>query len=403
MRKLLLATADQEFEERVKGAFGGQGGYDTFWHDGMPFGDDLARTLAGLGDAEVVALGPDLPGETALALARSVDRERPEISVVIIAEPSTDLMRAALHAGARDVIAPQATHDEIRAALERAFDSAETRRIAYEDDDDETEAITRRVITVICPKGGAGKTTVATNLASGLAQGAPNDVVIVDLDLQFGDVASALHIEPEHTFVDVVRNSTDLDAATLKTLLSPHPDNLYALCAPLSPTEADEVTPEHVAQVIELLSASFKYVVVDTAAGLDEATLAALEFATDFVVLSATDVPCVRNTRKEVEALRLLSAPDQRWHFVLNRADARTGLNIAAIEKAVGLTLDVAIPSSRTVPVSLNQGTPLIIAEPRRPVSLAMTQLVRRVAPELAGESGNNGGMRRKKNAKRGN
>jgi pilus assembly protein CpaE len=400
MRKLLLATADQAFEERVKGAFGGQGGYDTFWHDGMPFGDDLARTLAGLGDAEVVALGPDLPGETALALARSVDRERPEISVVIIAEPSTDLMRAALHAGARDVIAPQATHDEIRAALERAFDAAETRRTAY-DDEDETEEITRRVITVICPKGGAGKTTVATNLASGLAQGAPNDVVIVDLDLQFGDVASALHIEPEHTFRDVVRAAGELDAPTLKAFLAPHPDNLFALCAPLSPTDADEVTSEHVAQVIELLSASFKYVVIDTAAGLDEATLAALEYATDFVVLSATDVPCVRNTRKEVEALRQLSAPDQRWHFVLNRADARTGLNIAAIEKAVGLTLDVAIPSSRTVPVSLNQGTPLIISEPRRPVSLAMTQLVRRVAPELGGETGSNG-ARRRKNIKRG-
>jgi pilus assembly protein CpaE len=114
-------------------------------------------------------------------------------------------------------------------------------------------------------------------------------------------------------------------------------------------------------------------------------------------VLSATDVPCVRNTRKEVEALRQLSTPDQRWHFVLNRADARTGLNLAAIEKAVGLTLDVAIPSSRTVPVSLNQGSPLIISEPRRPVSLAMAQLVRRVAPELAGETGNNNGSRRKK------
>ncbi|HZP30490.1 MAG TPA: AAA family ATPase [Acidimicrobiia bacterium] len=396
MTRLLLATADPDFEARVRGAFGDEdAGVTTFWHDGMPFGDDLDRTLAGLGDAEVVALGPDLPDQTAIALARSVDRSRPDVSVVMFAEASTEMMREALRAGARDVLDPRASYEEIRDALALAFDAAETRRTAFEGDR-ETEADAPRVITVICPKGGAGKTTVATNLASGLAQGAPNDVVIVDLDLQFGDVASALHIEPEHTFADVVRAFDGLDPATLKAFLSPHPGNLFALCAPLSPTDADEVTSEHVGRVIEMLSASFKYVVVDTAAGLDEACLSALEYATDFVVLSATDVPCVRNTRKEVEALRLLSRPDQRWHFVLNRADARTGLNISAIEKAVGLTLDVAIPSSRTVPVSLNQGTPLVVAEPRKPVSLAMAQIVRRVAPELSGEAASNGARRRK-------
>jgi pilus assembly protein CpaE len=394
MTRLLLATADRAFEERVLSAFENDpAAFDTFWHDGMPFGDDLDRTLAGLAEAEVVAIGPDLPDETAIALARSVDRNRPGVSVVIVAEPSTEMMREALRAGARDVIDPRASYAEIRDALDRAFDAASTRRSVIEQD--EIEEDERRVIAVICPKGGAGKTTVATNLASGLAQGAPNDVVIIDLDLQFGDVASALHIDPEHTFSDVVRAAEDLDAATLKAFLSPHPDNLFALCAPLSPTDADAITSEHVAKVIELLSSSFKYVVVDTAAGLDEWCLSALEVATDFVVLSATDVPCVRNTRKEVEALRLLSSPEQRWHFVLNRADARTGLNLAAIEKAVGLTLDVAIPSSRTVPVSLNQGTPLIVAEPRKPVSLAMAQLVRRVAPELAGDSAH--GARRKK------
>jgi pilus assembly protein CpaE len=396
MTRLLLATADRDFEERVRGAFDDDpAALETFWHDGMPFGDDLDRTLAGLSEADVVAIGPDLPDDKASARARSVDRSRPGVSVVIIAEPSTDMMREALRAGARDVLDPRASYAEIRDALDRAFDAASTRRTVIEHDG-EVDGETRRIITVICPKGGAGKTTVATNLASGLAQVAPNDVVIVDLDLQFGDVASALHIEPEHTFTDVVRAAENLDAPTLKAYLAPHPDNMFALCAPMSPTDADEITSEHVAKVVELLSASFKYVVVDTAAGLDEWCLSALEYATDFVVLSATDVPCVRNTRKEVEALRLISNPDQRWHFVLNRADARTGLNIAAIEKAVGLTLDVAIPSSRTVPVSLNQGTPLIIAEPRKPVSLAMAQLVRRVAPELGGDTASNGARRKK-------
>jgi pilus assembly protein CpaE len=123
------------------------------------------------------------------------------------------------------------------------------------------------------------------------------------------------------------------------------------------------------------------YVVIDTPSGLDESTLAALEYTTDVVLLSATDVPSVRSTRKEIDALRIIGRPEQQWHFVLNRADARTGLTIGAIEQAVGVSVDVAIPSSRSVPVSLNKGVPIIEADPRAPVALAISQLVHRFVP----------------------
>jgi pilus assembly protein CpaE len=140
-----------------------------------------------------------------------------------------------------------------------------------------------------------------------------------------------------------------------------------------------------VQKVLQLLTEAFRYVVVDTASGLDEYTLAALEYATDLIVLSATDIPSIRSTQKEIDALRVLGRPEQRWHFVLNRADAKTGLTIGAIETAVGVSVDVAIPSSRAVPLSLNHGTPVIENDPRAPVSLAMAQLVRRMAPQLNG------------------
>ena len=121
---------------------------------------------------------------------------------------------------------------------------------------------------------------------------------------------------------------------------------------------------------------------IDTASGLDENTLAALEYATDLLLISATDVPSIRATVKEIEALRVIGKPQHLWHFVLNRADARTGLTIPAIERTVGINVDVAIPSSRSVPLSLNQGEPIVLSDPRSAVSLAMLQLVRRVAPQ---------------------
>jgi pilus assembly protein CpaE len=381
MNTLMLATADTEFEQRVRAAFKGRfDGQLRYWREGM-LTDEPSRMIEELGHrgAEVVAIGPGIAPDMALQLARAIDHDRPDISTVIVAEPSTSLLQSALHAGARDVIAPDTPASELRAAFERVLDGASARRSAFEAEEDEVDAT--RVILSMCPKGGAGKTTMATNLALGLARIAPGDVVIVDLDLQFGDVASALGIAPEATFADATRSLDKLDATTLKANLAAHASGLYVLCAPLTPTEADDVTTEQIDKVVNLLIESFKYVVIDTASGLDEHTLAALEFATDLILISATDVPSIRSTQKEIDALRVIGKSDQRWHFVLNRADARTGLTIAAIETAVGINVDVAIPSSRAVPVSLNRGMPVIESDPRAAVSLAMAQLVRRIAP----------------------
>jgi pilus assembly protein CpaE len=385
MSRLVLATASTEFERRVIEAFDGDlPGPLRYWREDMLA--DPADTVRELGgrDVEVVALGPDVSTADALALATAFDHDRPDISVLIVAPPSTDLLQSALRAGARDVIAPDMAPADLREAIERAFDTALHRRRVFDGDDPDgvDDHDRSHVIMVLCPKGGAGKTTISTNLALALAQVAPGEVVIVDLDLQFGDVASSLGLRPELTFSDAVRSNDVLDATTLKAHLTAHPQDLFVLCAPRMPTEADDISVEHVERMLHLLSQSFRYVVVDTASGLDENTLASLEYATDLVLVSATDVPSIRATVKEIEALRVIGKPQHEWHFVLNRADARTGLTVPAIERTVGINVDVAIPSSRSVPLSLNQGEPLVIADPRSSVSMAMFQLVRRLSPQ---------------------
>jgi pilus assembly protein CpaE len=376
--RLLLATENVAFEERVRRAFDGELNGDLrYWRDGFLLGDpNRAVSELANGGVEVVALGPGLPTDSAVELARAFDAERPEIGVVIVADPSPNLLRSALQAGARDVIAPDASEHELRSALELALGTASHRRRVL-DTLHEPAGSTTKVITVLCPKGGAGKTTVASNLAVGLAQRAPGRVVIVDLDLQFGDVASALQLTPEHTVAEAA-DAPRLDATTMKVFLTPHRSELFALCAPVSPVEADDIDAEDVTELLELLMASFDYVVVDTASGLDEPTLAALELSTDLVLLSAPDVPCVRGIRKEVEALQVLGRPSQRWHFVLNRSDARTGLGLGDIESTVGLHVDVAVPESRAVPLALNQGSAILESDPRAAPSQALLKLVDR-------------------------
>lgn len=394
MSSLVLATPSAGFEARVQRALasapnGHANGQRRYWREGLLL-DDPSRVVEELARTgpDVIAIGPDLEVDSALELARAVDTQRPDVVVVLIAEPSIQLLERALRAGARDVIAPDATDHDMCEALVRALDAGSRRRSTIATFDGGGPS--RHVICVLSPKGGTGKTTVSTNLAVGLAQAHPGDVVIVDLDLQFGDVASALHLNPEHTSADIVRSPLSLDATALKTFLTAHPSGLYALCAPNTPADADELSGDFVQRTLALLASEFPFVVVDTGSGLDEPTLAALGVATDLVCLTSTDVPSVRNTRKEIETLDALGHIKQHRHFVVNRSDAKVGLTLDDIQTTVGLTVDVAIPSSRAVPVAMNQGQPIVTGDPRNPAAIALSQLVARFVPSevVANENG---------------
>lgn len=322
----------------------------------------------------VVCLGPGLDHDPLLALAAAFDRESPNVCVVVVAEPGPALWPEALRAGVRDVLSPEAGTDELARALARAAETAERRAQAA--GRDPAAAPRSRVITVLSPKGGVGKTTVATNLAVGLAGTMPGQVAIVDLDVQFGDVAAALQLSPDRTLGDVAACTDDVTATMLKVFLAGHTSGLYALCAPGSPAEGDAVTAQHGARAVDLLAGEFATVVVDTAAGLQEHTLAAIERATDLVLVCSTDVASVQSLRKELDALDTLGMTGARRHFVLNRSDAKVGLDPADIEEAVGMRATLRLPSSRLVPVSTNVGVPVIESEPRAPVARHLARLV---------------------------
>jgi pilus assembly protein CpaE len=132
--------------------------------------------------------------------------------------------------------------------------------------------VASRVITVLSPKGGAGKTTLAVNTAVGLARYYPKDVVILDTDLQFGDVGTALGLNPETTIYDAVATGLE-DPVALKLRLVPHFSGAWALCGPNHPAQADAITPEHIATIVQQLKATFKYVIVDNEPGLGERSL----------------------------------------------------------------------------------------------------------------------------------
>jgi pilus assembly protein CpaE len=382
--RILLATPSVGYEQRVRGAFDATLNGDLRRFDAAAGPLEPSNVLAHLSGVtpDVVAIGPDVGLEAALALAHELERQRPEISVLLVSEPTPEIWRHALRAGVVDVLAPDAVDADVREVFDRAIDVSVRRRVNLLGDPSEQVA-RGRIITVLSPKGGSGKTTVCSNLALGLALREPDQVAVVDLDTQFGDISTALRLTPEHSLADAVRAPSESDALTLKSYLTPHASNLWSLCAPDSPAEGEQISAADASRVVEKLAEEFAYVVVDTCAGLTEHTLAMIDISTDLVLVCAMDVSSVRGLRKEIDALDALGSSHQRRHFVVNRADSRVGLDIRDVEATVGLEVDVAVSSSRAVPLSMNQGSPVVESQPRSPVAKQLLALTHRFTEDL--------------------
>jgi pilus assembly protein CpaE len=330
---------------------------------------------------EVVVLGPEVPLSHAFAFAGHAEVAAPATSVVVVAPSDPDLSMAAMRAGVRDVLSPDATLGDVTTVVFRAGELARARR----------EAVTpvaassadNRVIVVASPKGGVGKTTVATNLAVGLAASGRGSTVLVDLDVQFGDVASALALAPQYSLPDTVHGAASDDPLVLKTFLTRHPSGLSVVAGSDSPAAGDAVTATEAGRLVETLSREFRYVVVDTAPGLTDHTLTVLEHATDLVLMAGMDVPGIRGLRKELDVLTELHLVPVGRHLVLNGVDSTGALSMEDVEDTVGAPFDLVLPRHNAVPLSTNTGVPLLQQGGKDPVTRGLSTLLERFLPPV--------------------
>jgi pilus assembly protein CpaE len=377
MSRVLLAAADDSLRARVGAAAAGD--VASLPPGRLPA--DPARLFSIVEDGaipEVLVIGPDAAPLEALQLAAAVDAQCPGTSVVLVVDATPELWQAAMRVGIRDLLPPTADVPDIAGALSRASEAAGGRRQSLRPVT-EVRRTAGRVITVASPKGGVGKTTVATNLAIGLTAVAPQSTVLVDLDVQFGDVASALSLVPEYTLPDTAKGPASEDTMVLKTFLTQHPTGLYAVCGAESPAAGETVTGADVSRLLASLAREFRYVLVDTSPGLSEQTLAALEAATDVVALTSMDVPGVRGLRKELDLLRELGLLPASRQIVLNMADPKGGLGLRDVEKTIGSAVDVVLPRSSAVTASTNQGVPLLQSGSRDPMAKELRKLLGRI------------------------
>jgi len=337
--------------------------------------DALRERLTGV--PLVAVLGPSCAGSDGLEAAEKLVSDRPEVGAILIApELSTDLFRQALRAGIRDVLPAPVDTTQLSEAVRRVVETLAVARPLATTGAVEPAGPTGRVITVFSTKGGAGKSVIAANLAVVLARRSERPVVLVDADLQFGDVAVMLKLAPQHTIVDAVGSIDRLDTSLLQNLLVRHePSGVLVLPAPLEPAFADQIGAEEMVRIVEMLTSFAEYVVVDTPAYFNDVVLGLIEVSDEVLLVAGMDIPNIKNVKIGLQTLRLLNTPMSKLRLVLNRANSKVKLDVGEVERTLQVKADCLIPSDVVVPQSVNKGTPVVLDAPKSGVARSIEQL----------------------------
>jgi len=398
---IVLADPDRRFQARVADAIGRKDDLNVV--DSVLLLDKVLHDKAG--QVSVVILGPNLGMEESLDVSRRIQTTQQDVSVILVANALTpDVLQQAIRSGVRDVLPAAFTGAQMIDTLSRAESLTMQLRGRVgltpptPDGDDITD---HKVITVFSSKGGCGKSFVSSNLAVALAQKSGEPVAMIDLDLQFGDLAIMLQLFPARTIYDAAQNLDRIDPEAMKGYLTPHRGQVFLLAAPLEPGLSETISAEAVAKIIRMMKRLYKYVIIDTPPSFTDHVLAALDESDESVLITSMDVPSIKNLKLSLQTLELLGFGRDRIRLILNRADAKVGLRVQEVEKTLGTRIDVPIPSSREVPLSINRGTPLILEDPKSPVVSSIMRLVEIIgagtpaAPKVK-QQGSGGLFRRK-------
>jgi pilus assembly protein CpaE len=345
--------------------------------------DEFAARLDG--NPVVAILGPTFVDPIELTAAEQLLAARREVAAVMITdELSTDLLQRALRAGVKDVLQSPVEANDLLMAVERVGRtvgpvSGVTTPSAHGDDD---EGELGRVVMVFSTKGGSGKSVIASNLAVLLAQRSERPVVLVDADLQFGDVAVMLKLTPQHTIVDAVSSLERLDATLMRDLLVEHgPEGLLVLPAPLEPAFADQIGASEMVRIVEMLRTFAGHVIIDTPAYFNDVVLGLIEVSDDVLLVAGMDIPNIKNVKIGLQTLRLLNTPMEKLRLILNRANSKVRLDASEVERTLGVKADALIPSDIVVPQAVNRGEPVVYSAPRSSVAKAFEDLADEFIP----------------------
>jgi pilus assembly protein CpaE len=343
--------------------------------DTVTSGEDALNWLRnGIADLLLVACAGY--SDRALLLLDAVARQNPDLSVMVLGHGSPNgFLKRAFEAGADDIVMLPATPEQIHFEIHKLM-------VRKQGADNPVASENSRLVCILGPKGGTGKTLTSTNLSVSLAQRGQS-VALIDLDLQFGDVALCLGLPPEKTVYDLAQSPGALDWDKLQAFLAVHSSGVHTLIAPRRPDQASAVGAELLREIYAILRANFDWVVVDTPPGFTAEVITSIDNSTEIVMVGMLDSLSLKNTKLGLETLELMKYDPDHVFLLLNRAHSRVGISQSDVEAVLGRTPDVFIPSDREIPRTVNEGIPIVVARPQSEPAEAYGRL----AGLLLGES----------------
>jgi pilus assembly protein CpaE len=319
--------------------------------------DGVQNVLAELGEGRygLLVLSCAASSDGALELIREARRQDPACSIVVLYGGSPNgFMERAFQWGADDLITLPQPREELAFALTKAV----TRRQG-------AAGVASRapLICIVGPKGGTGKTLTACNLAVALARAGARPVV-VDIDLQFGDVGLALGLSPARTIYDLAVSGGAIQADTVGAFLTRHASGVATLLAPVRPDQAGTIKVELLRHVYESLRVEYDFVIVDTPPAFSAEVIASIDVASHLCVVGMLDALSLKDTKIGLETLALMGRSDEDITLVLNRADTSVGIGKDDVERILGQAPDVLVPSDRAIPRAITDGLPIVLAGP---------------------------------------
>jgi len=289
--------------------------------------------------------------------------------VLLVREMSADLLKRAIQLDVYDVLEIPFSYNDIKETMKRSESNVEAGT-------EDKKAAPKR-ITVFGTKGGVGKSFLAVNLAIGIMEADKKRVSLVDTNYQFGDIALMLDLHPKYSVFDIIPVLEQLDPKVLDGFLTTHSSGVKVLPAPLDISKGTGINSKTTMKILDNLSKISDYVVIDTSSYFSDDILNIFRDTDYLCIITSKDTPSIKNLKIALQILEQLKFPRENIWIVLNRADSKVGITLEEIEETIQRKIDIAIPSDRVVPISVNKGIPLILDVPRSPVTKSIRKLIK--------------------------
>jgi pilus assembly protein CpaE len=355
-----LISSDRAFREMVKDVFLAHEAWTAPAIEiAAPFsalGENELRSIRQL-HPEVVVLDVADDPEMGIKLAQFLSETMPGLRLVASGpQLPNDLLLSAMRAGVVDYLVRPTTPEAMTVAVERvrallgvhAKDGAKQPGALY---------------AFYSPKGGAGTTTVATNFAVVLHRLTGKRTLLVDLDLELGEIALLLGVQPRFNFVDMVQNFHRMDAELLASYIERHDSGVHLLSAPYQPETAEVVTGDEIRKILMFLRRHYDYIVVDTAKSFSPATLAAFEQADPAFIVTNVDLASLRNIQRGLPLLkRMMGRGEDHIRLIVNRYNSTSDISLKDVETTIGLRVFHTLSNDyEGVSRSINSGRPIVL------------------------------------------